>query len=131
MPVSGAGRSEKAELNDTLVGLSALPETLVYRQNTGMFWQGQQLDLTPGQYVEVEPGMVILRNARPVRAGLPGSGDIAGVHRRRALQVEMKTLTGKQREIQQNFERAWVKAGGIYILARSADEAIDRINICF
>lgn len=128
MPASGAGRSEKAELNDTLVELSALPETMVYRQNTGMFWQGTLLDATPGQHVKVEPGMVILRGARPVRAGLPGSGDIVGSRRGRALQVEMKNLTGRQREIQQNFERAWIKAGGIYILARTAAEAVGLIN---
>lgn len=125
---SGVGRSEKAELNDALVGISALPETLVYRQNTGMFWQGTQLDAVPGQYVQVEPGMVVLLGARPVRAGLPGSGDIVGSRRGRALQVEMKALTGRQREIQQHFERAWVKAGGIYVLARTAAEAIEQVS---
>lgn len=121
-----ARQSEKSILNETLVALSALPETLVYRNNTGMAWTGKKVDAVVGQLVRVKPGTVILENARPIRFGLPGSGDIMGATSGRPLAVETKDAIGKQRESQELFERAWVRAGGIYILARSADEAREK-----
>lgn len=120
--------SEKAEQNQALIDLSALDETMVWQNSTGTAWQGKTVDVAPGGYVRVEPGMKVLRNARPIRFGLEGSGDILGAVRRRPLAVEMKSLTGRQRVTQQHFERAWVKAGGIYILARSADEAVSTVK---
>lgn len=117
------GMSEAGILARTLVGVSALPETLIYRQNTGTAWQGTPINRRPGEYIRVEPGMKILANARPIDFGLEGAGDAAGVSRGRAVQIETKTLTGRHREVQMKFERAWVKAGGIYILAREADDA--------
>jgi hypothetical protein len=121
-------RSEHAILNDTLLAVSAMPETLIYRQNTGTAWQGTPINMTPGEYVRVQPGMKILANARPIDFGLPGAGDACGVSRGRPVQIETKTLTGRQREIQMNFERAWVRCGGIYILARDADDAVKRLK---
>jgi hypothetical protein len=41
----------------------------------------------------------------------------------------MKAENGRQRESQILFERAWVKVGGIYILARSAEEAVSALTI--
>jgi hypothetical protein len=72
--------------------------------------------------------MVILRDARPVKFGLEGSGDIIGAASGRPLAVEMKTAEGQQRRAQIMFEQAWVKVGGIYILARSAGEALDKVR---
>lgn len=120
--------SEKRVLAETLIDLSAMPETLLWRNNTGQAWQGRRVEGRTGSAVRLEPGMVVLRNARPVRFGLEGSGDIIGVTRGRPLAVETKTESGKQREAQIIFERAWVKCGGIYVLARSAAEARERID---
>jgi hypothetical protein len=120
--------SEKRVLAETLIELSARPSTMVWRNNTGQAWQGQRVEGKPGSTVRLEHGMVILRNARPVRFGLEGSGDILGASCGRPLAVESKTATGKQREAQIIFERAWVKAGGIYILARSAAEAKEQLE---
>lgn len=117
-------RSEKAILNDILVDVSAEPETLVYRNNTGMAWQGERVTAPVGSVVKIEPGMIILREGRPLHAGLPGSGDIMGVSRGRPLSLEVKRLGGRQTEIQRNFERAWTRAGGLYVLARSSAEAL-------
>lgn len=124
-------QSEKAILNPTLVAVSALPETMIYRQNTGQAWQGRPVNRTPGTYVLVEPGMKILAEARPIRFGLEGAGDAVGATRGRPLQIETKTLTGPQREAQKLFEQAWVKAGGLYILARSAREAVEMISTSY
>lgn len=120
--------SEKCILNDTLIHGSALPNTFIYRQNTGTAWQGKPVDAAPGDYIRVEHGMRILRNARPIEFGLPGAGDVTGHRKGKAVQIETKTLTGAQRKAQINFEREWVKRGGIYILARSADEAVDALR---
>lgn len=117
-------RSEKAILNATLVQVSALPETIVWRNNTGTAWQGDRLRLRPGQWIEVQPDMVVLANARPITFGLSGSGDILGASRGRPVSIETKKHSGSQSGIQRNFERAWVRCGGLYVLARSAEDAL-------
>lgn len=120
--------SEKRVLAETLIEVTSMPDTLVFRNNTGMAWQGRKVEGRPGTSVRLEPGMVILRNARPIQFGLEGSGDIIGAIQRRPLAVETKTQSGVQAKAQMMFERAWVKAGGIYILARSASEAREKIE---
>ena len=117
-------QSEKSILNETLVEVSGLSGALVYRQNTGQGWQGKPVRVDVGDYVRVERGMKILREARPVNFGLEGAGDITGTIGGRAVQIEMKTATGRQRQAQQVFEAAWKRCGGIYVLARSKDETI-------
>lgn len=121
--------SERRVLAETLVALSAMPQTLIWRHNTGQGWQGRRVEGKPGSTVRLEHGMVILRNARPVKFGLEGSADIIGAHAGRPLAVEMKAENGRQRESQILFERAWVRVGGIYILARSAEEAVSALTI--
>lgn len=124
-------RSEKAIMNEALVKASALPDTLVYRQNTGTAWQGRIIHVPAGQYIRVEYGMKVIADARPVSFGLEGAGDIVGVSKGKPIQAEIKTEIGQQREVQMHFERAWVKAGGVYILARSADELVNKISTLY
>lgn len=123
-----AKRSEKAILNDTLVAVSAMPETLVYRNNTGQAWQGRKLDTFPGQWIEVKQDMVVLEDARPIRFGLNGSGDIMGASRGKPLAIEVKDETGRQTTDQVNFSRAWRNAGGLYLLVRSPVEAVNQLK---
>lgn len=120
--------SEHAILNDTLLEVSALPETLIYRQNTGTAWQGEPVNIPAGQYVRVLPGMKILANARPIDFGLEGAGDAIGTRRGRAFQIETKTRTGYQKTNQKKFQKAWEKAGGLYILARDPQEAVRKLR---
>lgn len=118
-------RSEQAILHDTLIGVSALPETIVWRHNTGMAWQGREVEARVGDEIRVMPGMKILFEARPVRFGLEGSGDIIGACGGRPVAIETKKpVSGRQRETQGNFERAWVKAGGIYLLVNDPSDAV-------
>ena len=124
----GGGSSEKAIMNDTLMLCSALPETLLYRQNTGQAWQGKRVKAEPGTYVRMEPGMVILRGGRPINFGLEGAGDVVGTYQGRPVQIELKTEIGQQRIEQKRFQLAWQKAGGIYILARSARAALTALK---
>jgi hypothetical protein len=115
--------SEKAIQNEILVDVSSWDETLVFRNNTGMAWQGERLKLAPGSTLTVEPGMVVLRNGRPVKFGLEGSADILGSAMGWALAIEVKTDVGRQREQQGKFQTAWQNAGGLYIIARSVADA--------
>lgn len=120
--------SEKSILNDTLVALSALPKTIVWRNNTGQAWAGKRITPPVGSTIRVTHGMVILENARPVRFGLPGSGDILGTSNGIPLSVEIKTLTGRQAQLQKNFERRWSECGGRYILGRSPEMVLSQIE---
>ena len=115
-------RSEKAIQNDMLSDLSALPDSLFFRNNTGQAYQGEKVLARIGSRVTVEPGMVILRKARPVKFGLPGSADILGAYRRCPVAVEVKDRDGRQSTQQRNFEVTWNRAGGIYVVARSPAE---------
>ncbi|MBH0113209.1 hypothetical protein I5E68_09650 [Novosphingobium sp. YJ-S2-02] len=120
--------SEHAILNDTLIDVSAMSDTFVYRQNTGTAWQGEPVKVPPGEYIRVLPGMKILANARPIDFGLPGGGDAVGVRKGRAFQIETKTLIGRQRKQQGLFQQAWERAGGLYILVRDRAEAVRKLN---
>ncbi len=115
-------RSEKAIQNDILIDVSSWDETMVFRNNTGMAWQGEKLKPRVGSTITVEPGMVILRNGRPVRFGLEGSADIIGASQRYPLAIEVKDKDGKQTAQQAKFQEAWTAAGGVYILARSVKD---------
>lgn len=121
-------RSEKAILNDTLVALSAEPDTLIYRNNTGQAWQGKRITPPVGATIRVTHGMVILEEARPIAFGLPGSGDGMGASAGIPLAVETKTAKGRQAEIQRNFQRRWEQCGGLYILARSPEQAVAELR---
>jgi hypothetical protein len=118
-------RSEKAIMNATLVAVSSLPDALVWRNNTGQAWQGGRVQARVGGTVTVQPGMVILANARPVSFGLVGSADIIGAIQGRPVAVESKARSGRQEPEQIAFERQWVKSGGLYVLAGSENEAIE------
>lgn len=121
-------RSEKSIQNDGLVQLSAEPQSLYWRNNTGQAWQGQQVSAQVGRFVKIETGMIVLRNARPVIFGLPGSADVIGVRQGCGIAVEFKSATGRQGDQQKLFERAWTNAGGIYVLARTPEDAVKGVR---
>lgn len=119
-----ADRSEKSILNASLVAVTAVAETMAWRNNTGMAWQGLQRPLRVGQMVRIERGMVLLCEARPITFGLPGSADILGVRRGRGFALEGKARRGRQADTQARFQAAFEGAGGLYGLFRSEDEAL-------
>lgn len=121
-------KSEKAILNETLVAVSALPDTIIYRQNSGAAWRGKEFNARIGQTIVVEPGMKILRDAQLVKFGITGGGDAVCASHGLPIQIEVKNEDGRQREGQGRFEGAWTRAGGLYLLVRSAEEAVDLIR---
>ena len=93
---------ESVILRDILVAVTALPNAMFERMNTGV--------------AQTASGNV-------VRFGNPGGPDIRGTYRGRSVAIEAKTDTGRQSEAQRRWQAAHERAGGIYIIARSADDA--------
>jgi hypothetical protein len=66
-----------------------------------------------------------LKNDQIIRYGLNGSPDIIGMTPSGIfLGVECKVGRDTQRPEQINFERAVIKRGGIYVLARSLEDVL-------
>lgn len=110
-----------------------------WRNNTGTGWAGKSTKITrAGSYV-LEAGDVVIKNARPLRAGLcKGSSDIIGITPVFITQdmvgqtigvftaVEVKSKRGKATENQENFISVIRQHGGYAGVARSTDD-IDEI----
>ena len=62
-----------------------------------------------------------------IRFGLPGMADIGGILAGAAFEIEIKTEKGEQSDAQKNWQRAVERAGGIYILTRSADDCLKQV----
>jgi len=84
-------------------------------QGEGVFWQN---DTGTARSMD---------GKRTIRFGLVGSSDIIGCLRGRFVGIEVKTVTGKQRDSQKNFERLIKAVGGVYIVARSPEQAIEEL----
>ena len=88
-----------------LVAVTALPGAIFWRQNVGKF---RSMD-----------------GRRVIQAtSIDGVADIMGAYRCRPVAIETKTKTGTLRKTQVTFRDAWEAAGGIYIVARSPEEAV-------
>lgn len=95
---------------------------IVWRQNTGQAWQGKQLHKSGDQ--------ITLGQCRPINFGLcKGSSDVLGIAPGGAfLAVEVKTPKGRVTQEQENFIVAVNDAGGIGFVARSAVEALQKLQ---
>lgn len=60
--------------------------------------------------------------------GGPGGADLIGILRGRFIALEVKTQTGRQSVEQQRFQSLVESKGGIYLLARSVDEAVAMVE---
>lgn len=136
-----------AKLNETaLVRLIMLAVSkagaIVFRNNSGVGWAGYPIVKADSQTpIMMNAGDVLVRNARPLHAGLcTGSSDIIGyksvtvtadmVGHRHALftAIEAKSPTGRATVEQENFVRVINVAGGLAAVVRSVDEAIEVVN---
>ncbi len=108
------------------------PNVRVFRNNTGMAWQGQSVK---------KGSLLIIQNPRPLHAGLcEGSSDLIGwasveitpdmVGRKIAIftAIEVKTATGRSSPEQRNFIQQVQQAGGIAGIARNEEDAISMLN---
>lgn len=110
--------------------------TRLFRQNVGRAWIGSDVfRATRRTVVTLDPGDVVIRQARPFIAGVPGMSDLGGwktvtitpgmVGQRVAVYVaiEVKAERGRLRPDQVTFLDTVRAAGGIAGVARSEAEA--------
>lgn len=107
----------------------------LFRCQTAQGWVGESARFTVPQKVNVYPGDVLIRKARPLHAGLvDGGSDLIGWHGNtgRFIALETKTIDGKtakERIIsQQNFIDAVNKSGGIAGIVRDEESAFDLLS---
>ena len=96
--------AERDILAAVLIAVTALPGGMFIRQNTGVA-------------VTVE--------GRRIRFGRPGQADIIGCYRGRFVAIECKTARGRLSDAQVDYGIAVRGTGGTYIVARSAQDALD------
>lgn len=94
---------------DILLAIGSRPDMRVWRANTGVARDA--------------------KTGRRVRFGVPGQADIQGLlaPSGRALYIEVKSAKGRQSQQQRRFETMITKHGGLYILARSVQDVLDRL----
>jgi hypothetical protein len=94
---------------EILSALGRLPWLRLWRQNTGV---GYTRD-----------------GRRTIAYGLKGSADLSGVlYDGKRLEIEVKTQRGRQTQQQQAFESMLNSFGGVYIVARSPQDALDQLS---
>ena len=83
----------------------------------------------PGVFWRQNAGKVQTKEGRWIDLGPEGISDIVGfLPGGQIVFIETKTRRGRQRESQKRWQAAVEKAGGIYIVARSGEEAIEKIK---
>lgn len=101
--------------HEILLELSG-PDCLAWKQTVGAF---RAVD-NPQRIVQVGvPGLSDIMTVVAVEITPAMVGKTIGV----AMALEAKTTKGKQRESQENFQKAFEKRGGIYRIVRSAEDA--------
>jgi hypothetical protein len=104
----------------------------LFRNNVGTGWAGQATRVTAGNLNAIahtlRPGDVIIRNARPLHAGLcVGSSDLIGYRRVDGLAqfvaLEVKSERGRPTTEQTRFLDHINSAGGCAAIVRSVDDA--------
>lgn len=119
-------RSEHNIMNDCLIALSKAG-CKAFRHNVGLGWIGKAQRISKTQTVVVNSGDVVIRNARPLHAGLvKGGSDIIGWDKEgRFLAVEVKRKDGRVSAEQKKFVDMVNAAGGRAGIARSGQKAVD------
>ena len=74
-------------------------------------------------------GVGLSPSGHVIRFGLPGSPDLIGLmHDGTFLGIEVKSATGRQRPAQKNFQRMIESMNGVYLLVRSAEDALSQLQ---
>lgn len=118
------------------LALGQRPDLRLFRNNVGTGWTGRAERVARAGSVAVQPGDVVIRQARPFHAGLAeGSADLIGIqaitigpeHIGRTLGVflslEVKTETGRPRPEQLRWQEMIRRMGGKAEIVRSETEA--------
>lgn len=84
----------------------------LFTSRHGMFWRNNS-------------GVAKTAHGAPIAFGTPGSGDILGIFKGKAIAIEVKTEVGRQSDNQKQWQKHWESRGGIYILARGPKDVWD------
>jgi hypothetical protein len=103
-------------------------DTRLWRNNVGTGWAGQATKIQRRGMVAVEPGDVIVRQGRPLHAGLcVGSSDLIGYRQvagvAQFVALEVKSATGRPTAQQTQFLDHITSAGGCAGIVRSVEDA--------
>lgn len=125
---------ESEIVQDTILTASKLGARM-FRNNTGMGWVGKTIRITKEIKLNLKPGDVVVRQGRPLHAGLcEGSSDSIGITPilitpemvGRTVGIftafECKTEKGKTSELQNNFIQMVLNYGGIAGVVRSKED---------
>lgn len=128
--------SDRPFLNRILLAVSRGPVRL-FRCNRGTGWIGKVERAARATTVTVFPGDVVIRNARPLHAGLAdGNGDLIGWVSREIrpehvgqtwavfASLEAKEGSGRMGRDQISWRDAVLAAGGIAAEVRTLDDAV-------
>ena len=102
--------------------------TRLWRNNVGTGWAGQATKIQRRGMVAVEPGDVIVRQARPLHAGLcVGSSDLIGYRQvagvAQFVALEVKSAAGRPTAQQVQFLDHITSVGGCAGIVRSVEDA--------
>jgi hypothetical protein len=110
---------------------------VTFRNNSGRAWMGAATRYSAAATVRLQPGDVVVRHARCVDFGVgDGGADRVGFTpfpvARLVLPVftaiEEKTGSGRLQANQRLFLTGVARAGGLAVVARSVDDAVDPVR---
>jgi hypothetical protein len=88
-----------------------------------------RLQQLPGaMFWRVNVGAAIDRTGRRIRFGEPGHSDLLGCARGRLVAIEVKSASGRLRDEQRVWGDRIAAAGGIYIIARCLEDALEPVQ---
>jgi hypothetical protein len=102
--------SEAAIMREIMLALGRRPDVRIWRRNVGL--------------------AVPVGRREPVRFGLPGQADLSGIVGPEGwvLEVEVKAPRGRLSDAQRGWGAMIESLGGIWIVARSAEEAVGALD---
>lgn len=132
--------SESTILNRVMLALTNIG-CRVFRNHTGLGWQGEVHRFMKHQQIYVVPGDVLVRNARPLKAGLCNGGsdcigwrsveitaDMVGKRVAVFVAIETKSEVGTLTHEQRNFIHEVQKSGGIAGCVFDADLVVKDVE---
>lgn len=132
--------SDTGFLNKIALAIARGP-TRAFRNSIGLGWVGQSRRISAVETIQVHPGDVVIRRARPLHAGLlKGSGDLVGWHtveitpemvgRRVAVFMSLEGKQGSDRSSpeQIHWRDQVAQAGGIAAEVRRPEDAQEAIQ---
>ena len=125
-------QQESSVQRNIMLKASKLGCTL-FRNNVAIAWIGKSYRANRIEHYVLQPGDVVVSNARRLHSGLiQGSSDLIGWCQRDGTAVftaiECKSAKGKASEQQKTFINNVNKAGGIAGIARCEDDLVEILS---